>query len=141
MISKEEFETYKDLTKKIEDTSWHVAEYLKEVYSSFEDTLKQETKSERFPLWEIGWDFQEEDQIRVFGGQSSFELKYLFLTDEEIRQKVDRIKEQKRLWKEARERMAQIDKEQREAEKQRYFEKCRNMTKEELLKELGIADD
>ena len=117
MLTKEEVNTFIELEKKIQDTCDHIATFFKDFDCDFEE-----------PTY---WDW---DDGAFRGTGCSIGPEWLSATDEELRQHVNDILEQRRLWREARELEAKLERERREQEKKDWREKVQNMSREELIK-------
>ena len=136
MLTKEELNTFLTLEFKVQDSANHVASILKEWE---EDYGKDENNT-----W---WELEPEDEkdfskrVAVHGCESSFLADLLCMTDEELYAYIEQQKEKERLWLEARRIQAQVEEEARQQEKQRYYQRCRQMSKKELLAELGIPKE
>ena len=135
MLTKEEINTFITLEYKVQDTANHVASIVKE----WDPDLG---KDENNTWWEIEFN-DEKDPSKgyyVHGYEANFPGELLCMTDEELHAYVEHQKEQVRLWREARERMARIEEEMRQQEKQNRYQRLLRMSKKELLAELGLPE-
>ena len=133
MIAKEELTTFMHLEYKIQDAANHVASIMKE----WDPDLGID---ENNTWWEVEADDEEglSKGYYVCGCESGFDAELLCKTDEELHEYIAYKKEQYRLWKEARKKMAQTEKEISEQNKIDRINGLKQMSREELLKELGV---
>lgn len=140
MISKEEFDEYLKILDDIQGSAMAVASYFSELDEAYQYAIDEDG------YWEI-----ENENGKVFircwglgpyGDDScSFEPKWLWATDEELEKHVDDVITQRRLWKEAREKQKQIEEEEAKQAKIDRINRLKNMSREELLRELGVDVD
>jgi len=140
MISKEEFDEYLRILDDIQGSAMHVASYFSELDEAFQYAIDEKG------YWEI-----ENENGRVLircwclgpcsDDSCSFEPKWLWATDEELEKHVDDVINQRRLWRELREKQKQIEEEEARQRRIDRINRLKNMSKEELLRELGVNDD
>ena len=140
MISKEDFDCYLRLLDGIQETAMHVASYFKEIDEAFQYAIDENG------YWEIE---NENGKVLIrcwnlgpFSDDScSFEPKWLWATDEELKQHIEDVFTQRRLWREAREKQKQLEEEEARQAKIDRINRLKNMSREELLRELGVDVD
>ena len=137
MITLNDFRTYCSISDDIQYTAKHVASYFKQLDVSFQYAIDEPGEWEieiydgipRIERWNLG---------PYCDDSCSFEAKWLWATDEELQQHVEDVLEERELEIERRKQELAAEEERRKQAKIERNARLLKMTREELLKELGV---
>lgn len=142
MITKGDITRLKRIFKEaLEERAPHIASIFKGYDSDFEDAQ----------YWDMEYDPTDpylESGFRIYcsgvgmcGDDTvSFDAKWLSATDDELNQHVQDILDERQRAKEERERRLKEEEEKRQERKLAYYETLCYMSRDELLKELGVPE-
>ena len=140
MITKEDFEIFKRFYREaVYNRAYHIAQIFKDYDEDFATAH----------WWDLEEDKDTESGFRVycdscgFFGDStcSYDAKWLWATDGELRQHVQSILDERQREKEERERQEQAEEAERQRKNTEYLKNLCKMSKEDLLRKWGVPEN